>query len=252
MSRKKSRNKRKQSIDNNINLIIENNLAIIEGAQQKKKWTIHDLNVIKPITPRQEDAFHAWFNDKNLCLFGTAGTGKTFIAIYLALNEILNANQSKIILVRSVVPTREIGHLPGDLEEKIVTYELPYHDIFKELLNRKNSYIDLKAANVVEFTTTSFIRGLTWDNSIVIVDEAENMNYHEINSIMTRLGKNSRIIFAGDIKQTDLNKKHDKSGFDKAISAFNEMKSFEIVEFNPYDIVRSELVKEWILANERI
>ena len=198
--------------------------------------------------------FHAWFNDKNLCAYGSAGTGKTFLALYLAINEVIQKRQHRIIIVRSAVPTREVGFLPGDLEEKTALYELPYHDIMWELVGRHSTYQDMKDAGLIEFVTTSFIRGLTWDNAIVIVDEAENMTFHEIDSIMTRVGENTRVIVAGDIKQTDLDgsRKNGTSGIQDSIKVFDKMGGFECIAFNKYDIVRSDFVKSWIIASEEV
>ena len=148
--------------------LLLNHKAIQEGPK-RKTWSTHDLKSIKPLTPTQDEMFHAWFQGDHICAHGSAGTGKTFLALYLAFLEILETqNQNRIILVRSAVPTREVGHLPGTLEEKTALYELPYHDICWELFGRKTTYQDMKDAGVIEFMTTSFIRGLTWDNAIVI------------------------------------------------------------------------------------
>ena len=234
-----------------LNLALVQNGKAMEEGRKIKSWSTHDIKSIKPLTPTQEDAFHAWYNNEHICLHGSAGTGKTFLALYLALEEVLNRNQRKIIIVRSAVSTREIGHLPGSLEEKIAEYEHPYEDILHELIGRASTYVDMKDAGLIDFMVTSFVRGLTWDNAIVVVDEGENMTFHEIDSIMTRLGKNSRIIFTGDILQTDLDgKKHGTSGMADALRVFQEINDFECVEFNKHDIVRSDFVKSWIIASE--
>lgn len=231
--------------------LIKNGRAMQEGTK-RKHWSIHDIKTIKPLTPTQNDMFHAWYNDKHICTHGSAGTGKTFLALYLAINQILEKRQNRIIIVRSAVPTREVGYLPGNLAEKLAEYETPYSDIMWELVDRKSTYQDMKDAGLIEFTSTSFIRGLTWDNAIVIIDEGENMTFHEIDSIMTRIGKNSRIIFTGDIKQTDLDgKKSGKPGIQEALKVFGNMKEFEIIKFTKDDIVRSEFVKSWIVASEQ-
>jgi phosphate starvation-inducible protein PhoH len=234
-----------------LNLALVQNGKAMEEGRKIKTWSIHDIKSIKPLTPTQEDVFHAWYNNEHICLHGSAGTGKTFLALYLALEEVLQRNQQKIIIVRSAVSTREIGHLPGTLEEKIAEYEHPYQDILHELIGRASTYSDMKDAGIIEFMVTSFVRGLTWDNAIVVVDEGENMTFHEIDSIMTRLGKNSRIIFTGDIIQTDLDgKKHGVSGMADALRVFQEIDDFECVKFNKHDIVRSDFVKSWIIASE--
>lgn len=223
----------------------------MEDEPKKKHWSIHDIKTIKPLTPAQEDMFHAWFNGNNVCAHGSAGTGKTFLALYLALLEVLNNRQKRIILVRSVVPTREIGFMPGDLSEKTANYEDPYHDILWELIGKPSSYKDMKDAGVIEFVTTSFIRGLTWDNAVVIVDESQNLTFHEINSVVTRLGENSRIIFTGDTTQTDLDgKRNGSEGMSYAIRVFDAIDAFACIPFTRHDIVRSEIVKQWIVACE--
>jgi len=233
-------------------LSMELNLQTMEQGPKRKNWSIHDLKAIHPLNPRQEDMFHAWYEDKNICAHGSAGTGKTFLATYLALQDLLEKRQQQIIIVRSAVPTREIGHLPGSIEEKLAAYERPYHDIFWELIGRASTYQDMKDAGLVQFMSTSFIRGLTWDNAIVVVDEGENMTFHEIYSIMTRLGENSRVIFTGDLVQTDLDKrKNDVSGMSHFLEVIKNMSCFDDVKFTQHDIVRSGFVKSWIIAAEQ-
>ena len=247
---KKHRTGRRAEIETLSLALVKNGKAMEEG-NKRKNWSKHDIKQIQPLTPAQEDMFHGWYNDKHICAHGSAGTGKTFLALYLAIDEILQKRQNKIIVVRSAVPTREVGYLPGTLEEKTALYELPYHDIMWELVGRSSTYQDMKDAGLIEFMTTSFIRGLTWDNAIIVVDEGENMTFHEIDSIMTRIGENSRIIFTGDIRQTDLDgKKNGTSGMQEALKVFDRMEEFESIEFNKYDIVRSDFVKSWIIASE--
>lgn len=249
---KKRRNGRQAEIETLSLALVQNGRAMEEG-NKKKHWTKHDIKTIQPLTPMQENMFHAWYNNKHICAHGSAGTGKTFLSLYLAINEILEKKQNRIIIVRSAVPTREIGFLPGTVGEKTAQYEIPYHDIMWELVGRKSTYQAMKDAGLIEFMITSFIRGLTWDNAIVIVDESQNMSFHEIDSVMTRIGKNSRIIFTGDIKQSDLDgKKNGISGMRDALKVFNNMKEFESIEFTKYDIVRSDFVKSWITASEKI
>jgi len=249
---KKRRNSRNLEIKTLSLALVQNGKAMQE-ITPKKHWSIHDIKSTQPLTTTQENMFESWYANQNICAYGTAGTGKSFAALYLAINEVLEKRQSKIIIVRSAVPTREVGFLPGDLTEKTAQYELPYHDIMWELVGRASTYQDMKDANLIEFTTTSFIRGLTWDNSIIIIDEAENMTFHEIDSVMTRVGENTRIIVTGDIKQTDLDgKKNGTCGLAQAIIAFNNMKEFDTFNFTKDDIVRSELVKSWIVASEDI
>ena len=226
-----------------------NGMAKQEGPK-RKTWSMHDLKTIKPLTTTQEDFFHAWYHGDNICAHGCAGTGKTFLAFYLALQDVLSKRNSRIIVVRSAVPTREIGHLPGTLEEKLMKFEEPYQDILWELIGRPTTYQDMKDSGLIEFHSTSFLRGLTWDNAVVIVDEAENFTFHEIDNVMTRLGENTRIIFTGDTTQTDLDgsKKLGTEGLTAAKKVFMNMDTFECIEFTEHDIVRGPLVKSWIKA----
>lgn len=184
-------------------------------------------------------------------LHGAAGTGKTFIAVYKALEEMMNnrGTYDKVVIVRSVVPSREIGHLPGDEKEKTDVYLAPYKAICKDLFNTDQAYERLVEQKNIEFLITSFVRGITIDKAIIVVDECQNMNFQELSSIITRVGEGSRILFCGDFKQTDLNKKHDQSGLKDFVQIINRMPSFRNIEFDVEDIVRSNLVKEFIVAN---
>jgi phosphate starvation-inducible PhoH-like protein len=254
MARHKAKSRLRKQVDflNNINI---NNTKAMEEGPIKKKWTSFDLNTIKPLTSTQEDMFHAWYEGKHICASGTAGTGKTFLALYLAFQEILNKQYypNRIILVRSNVKTREIGALPGDLNEKMADYENPYKDMCEELFGRPSTYEDMKHAGLIAFMPTSFIRGLTWHNAVVIVDEGQNLNFHEINSIMTRIGENTRVIVTGDIHQSDLpHNGKDKSGMRQFLDVMKDMAVFESLNFTRYDIVRSEFVKSWIMATEHL
>jgi len=252
MANKKRRNSRQAEAEKLSLALVQNGKAMEEG-NKRKNWSPKDIKDIKPYTEAQENMFRAWYEDVNICAHGSAGTGKTFLALYLAINEVLEKKQNQIIIIRSAVPTREVGFLPGTLDEKVALYELPYHDIMWELVGRNSTYQDMKDAGLIEFMTTSFIRGLTWDNAVVIVEEGENMTFHEIDSVMTRIGENSRIIFTGDIKQTDLDgKKNGISGMKQALKVFDSMKEFTSIEFTKQDIVRSDFVKSWIESSEDI
>lgn len=208
---------------------------------------------ITPLTNNQARTFSEYKSGKHLLLHGYAGTGKTFISMFLALEEILKTRghvYEKIVVVRSVVPSRDIGFLPGSTEEKISAYEEPYIDICNSLYRTRsgNGYNRLKELELFEFTTTSFLRGVTFSNAIVIVDEMQNMTFQELDTIMTRIGENCRIIFCGDFRQTDLEKKSDKSGIHKFMKIIEKLKNFSYVEFGKEDIVRSALVKDYIIA----
>ena len=247
---------RKRATRDNVvmleNALAANGAAMREGPQ-RKTWSRHDIKHLTPLTPTQRDMIHEFVNGNNVIAYGSAGTGKSFLSIYLALSEVFrhDSDFNKIIIVRSAVQTREMGHTPGTAEEKAAMYELPYAPIFSELIGRKSTYQDMKSAGVIEFHTTSFVRGVTWDDAIVIVDEVQSMSFHEINTIMTRLGTNSRIILCGDIKQNDLRyRKGDTSGMPKLLSVAKRMKQVSLVQFTKDDIVRSAFVKSWICAIE--
>lgn len=219
----------------------------------KKKWHILDMVKVQPRNDAQHAVFRAAEEDKNIIASGTAGTGKTFLAMYLGLRAMLTDGSpyTKIRIVRSAVSTRDIGHMPGTMEEKISDFEAPYRDICKELFDRWSTYDDMKDAHKIEFNVTSNIRGRTWNNQVVILEECENLNFHEIDSVLTRIGKNCKVIVAGDVKQTDLLKSNrDKEGMNRLLKIAASMDSFAIVNFTKEDIVRSAFVREWIEAVE--
>jgi len=254
MSRHRRNKNNITEVDFLNNIISNNGVAMSEGPR-KKKWTIHDLYTQHPLTPAQEDVFHAYYNKSDICMYGTAGTGKTYIALYLAIEDIITqrSNKHNIIIVRSAVEPRHIGFLPGTLDEKIQEYEKPYVDIFSELFGRGSTYYDMKNANIVRFLTTSFLRGLTWDNSIVIIDEGQNLTFHEINTVMSRIGTNSRVIFIGDLAQSDLSmKRFERTGMEEALQIMCDMVRFSCVEFTQQDIVRGDFVRDWIISSERV
>lgn len=207
------------------------------------------LRTITPKTKNQENVFRDFTNGKNLLIHGLPGTGKTFISLYLALTEIQEYHEyHNITIIRSVVPTRDMGFLPGSVKDKAKVYEAPYQAICTELYGRKDAYDILKNNGVINFETSSFLRGITFDNTIIIVDECQNMSYHELSTIITRVGKNTRIIFCGDYRQTDLVYDDDKTGLKNFMKIINKMpKYFSCIEFIEDDIVRSGLVKEFII-----
>jgi phosphate starvation-inducible protein PhoH len=215
------------------------------------KIRIDDLKTFEPLTENQKLFFDAYKRgDYFIALHGVAGTGKTFIAMYKSLEEVLDkANPfKKIIVVRSAVQSREIGHLPGDVAEKMEIYQQPYRQICETLFGRKDAWDRLEEQNYVEFISTSFIRGMSFDDAIIIVDEMQNMNFEEIDTVMTRVGYRSKIIWCGDYRQTDLRKGNDKSGILKFFDIAHHMRAFTRIEFDADDIVRSSLVKDYIIA----
>lgn len=256
MPRKSRNNVKRQQLEHLEMSLVLNGKAIDEKGSKKKHWSIHDLKSIRPLNYAQEELFHAWFNGFNILAHGSAGTGKTYIGLYLALSEILREQSSlkRLIICRSAVPTRDLGFLPGTFDEKISVYEAPYRDILCDIVGKSSSYDDMKEARIIEFMPTSFLRGLTWDDSVVIVDEIQSMTFHEINSIITRLGKNSKIMLLGDLAQNDLiYRKGESSGMGQLLKVMEQMTDdFAIIPFNHNDIVRSGLCKSWIIACESL
>ena len=219
------------------------------------KIRIDDLKTFDPLTDNQKAFFDAYKRgDYFVALHGVAGTGKTFCALYKALEEVLDKSNpfKKIIVVRSAVQSREIGHLPGDVTEKMEIYQQPYRQICETLFGRKDAWDRLEEQGYIEFISTSFIRGMSFDDAIIIVDEMQNMTFEEIDTVMTRVGYRSKIIWCGDYRQTDLNKKkNDVSGILKFFDIAYHMYAFTKIEFTVDDIVRSSLVKDYILAKLR-
>lgn len=219
-----------------------------------KKVRIDDLLTFNPITENQTKTYEAYKQNKHLLLHGIAGTGKTFLSLYLALEEVLDPSTvyDDVFIVRSVVSTRDIGFLPGDEQEKVSIYEAPYRSICRELFGIKDAYDSLKQQSNVKFMSTSFIRGITINNAVVIVDECQNLNFHELDSIITRIGKNSKIIFCGDYTQTDLTRENDKRGICNFMKILKSLEEFETVEFLIDDIVRSDFLKSYIIAKYKL
>jgi phosphate starvation-inducible PhoH-like protein len=213
-----------------------------------------NLKNVKPLTGKQGDTFTAFDEGKNLMLHGIAGTGKSFLGMYLGLRDILSgiSNQHKLVIVRSVVEVRKMGFLPGNQKEKAAVYEAPYSAIATELFGRGDAYDVLTRKGIIEFISTSFIRGVTLNDSIVLVDEAQNCNGHELDSVITRVGKNCRIIFSGDFRQSDFTTDQERNGLKDFMRIINAMKSFEFIEFEKEDIVRSALVKEYIVSKDNL
>lgn len=223
-----------------------------ENQQQKLNFNLKHFN---PLTENQRLAFKSFDQDKNLMLHGIAGTGKSFMAMYLSLKQILNnpdCPYKKIVIVRTVVPTRDMGFLPGNSKEKTKVYEAPYYAICSELFGRGDAYEYLKQKNLVEFISTSFIRGITLNDCIVIVDEMQNATLHELDSVITRVGHNCKVIFCGDFRQSDFTREHEKNGLTDFMRVVRNMRSFDLIEFNAQDIVRSALVKEYIILKDKM
>jgi len=226
----------------------------------KKDITFSQLTTIKPVTDNQKNVFESWKKDKNQFLFGCAGTGKTFISLYLALKQVLNPETpgDRVIVVRSLIPTREIGFLPGDEEDKAALYQVPYSNMMQFMFEQPNEqafsmlYERLKSQGSFFFLSTSFLRGLTFDNSIIIVDECQNLNFHELDTIITRVGQNSKIFFCGDFGQSDLTKLNEKNGLMDFLQILQNMDEFDCTEFNIGDIVRSGFVRNYLIQKTKL
>ena len=226
----------------------------------KKDITYSNLTKISPVTDSQKEVFDTWKADKNQFLFGCAGTGKTFISLYLALQQVLNNETpyDKVIVVRSLIPTREIGFLPGDEEDKAALYQVPYSNMMQFMFEQPNEqafsmlYDRLKAQGSFYFLSTSFLRGLTFDNSIIIVDECQNLNFHELDTIITRVGQDSKIFFCGDFGQSDLTKLNERNGLMDFLQILQEMQEFNCTEFDIGDIVRSGFVRSYLIQKTKL
>ena len=221
----------------------------------------NQLVTINPIGENQKKVFDAWAKDKNLFLSGSAGTGKTFILLHLALKAVLDKSTpyDKVVLVRSLLPSRDIGFLPGTLQEKSDLYQDPYRILVRYLFEMPTEqdftqlYDKLIGQGSLEFYSTSFLRGQTFDRSIIIVDEASNLVFQELDTIMPRVGQDSKICFAGDMAQSDLRKHNgDRNGYHNFQSILNEMEEFVVVDFDIGDIIRSGLVRSYLIAKTNL
>lgn len=233
----------------------------LEKQDQVSKFpTISNLNfnlkTISPITLNQVRTFNLYSEGSNLLLHGCAGTGKTFISMYLALNEIEDkrSKKRKLVIIRTAQPSKQIGFLPGTEKQKLEVYEAPYKAICSELYHRDDAYDILKQKGIIEFHSTSFLRGTTIDDSIVIVDECQNQSYQELRTVITRLGDNSRLILCGDTKQDDLTSERFKetSGLRDMMRVFEQMDMLDTVTFEVEDIVRSGFVRNFIIAENQL
>ena len=227
---------------------------------KQKEITFNQLTNIKPVTDSQKVVFDSWKQGQNQFLYGCAGTGKTFISLYLALSEVLKNETpyDKVIMVRSLIPTREIGFLPGDEEDKSALYQVPYSNMMQFMFEQPNEqafsmlYDRIKQQGSFYFLSTSFLRGLTFDNSIIIVDECQNLNFHELDTIVTRVGQDSKIMFCGDFSQSDLSKLNERNGLMDFLQILHEMKEFNCTEFNIGDIVRSGFVRNYLIQKTKL
>ena len=224
--------------------------------KRKKPLSSEYLVDIEPLTDNQRKLFDSYKDQKHIVAYGCAGTGKTFITLYNAIQDVLNERSpyEKVYIVRSLVATREIGFLPGSHDDKADIYQIPYKNMVKYMFQLSSDadfemlYGNLKSQETIKFWSTSFLRGTTLDNAIIIVDEFQNLNFHELDSIITRVGENTKIMFCGDATQSDLQKTNERNGIVDFMAVLRKMPSFDIIEFGVDDIVRSGLVKEYIVA----
>ena len=229
-------------------------------SKNKTDVRLEDMLKIKPIGENQEKVFKTWDEGKNQFVFGAAGTGKTFVLMYKAFQEVLDlkSKYDKVVVVRSLIPTREIGFLPGDEEDKSALYQIPYRNMVQFMFQQPNEqafnmlYDRLQNQGSMYFMSTSFLRGLTFDNSIIIVDECQNLNFHELDTIITRVGQNSKICFAGDFFQSDLVRTNEKNGLHDFIRIVENMKSFNVTEYTIADIVRSGFIREYLIEKTKL
>lgn len=232
-------------------------MGAVQVSAKSRGIRLNDVKELEPLTDTQANFFGSYENNDAdaYVLYGSAGTGKTFMALYFGLLDVLDpeTNVDRIIIVRSSVQSRDQGHLPGDAVEKMAQFELPYHGICSELVGRKDAYEKLKDMGIIEFSSTSFLRGSTFDNAIVIFDEIQSASFHEISTAISRAGKNTKLILCGDGAQNDLiTSKYDVSGFREFIQASKMMPEFRHFKFTSDDIVRSPFVKSWIIACEKL
>jgi len=215
---------------------------------------LEDLSDLEPLTKSQKEVFDAFEKDYSIVMAGSAGTGKTFMALGLALEEVLDKSSSynKVVIIRSIVPTRDIGFLPGNEDEKKDAYTGPYKSICTELFNDPEAWTKLTNNGTIEFMSTSFIRGTTLSDAVVIIDEMQNLNFHELDSVITRIGQNCKFLMCGDYYQSDFDKEKDKNGILQFLEILEMLQKFKIVEFNWEDIVRSDFVRDYIMTKEML
>jgi phosphate starvation-inducible PhoH-like protein len=226
----------------------------IKSVNNSMSVRLDDLLQFEAITLNQEKCYEAWDEGYNLVLTGTAGTGKTFNALYLALEDVLDkeTEYDRLVIVRSMVPTRDMGFLPGTKAEKEEAFTTPYKNICCELFGDKASYNKMIVGGQIQFESTSFIRGTTFDNAIIIVDEMQNLNFHELDSVITRVGRHTKIIFSGDYKQSDFKYDDEKQGIIKFLQIVEQLKNFTVINFGWEDIVRSDFVRDYIMTKEML
>ncbi len=212
---------------------------------------VFNLKHIQPLTKVQREFFESYCSGNNVVAHGSAGTGKSFLSIYLAMHDVLEGQYEKLIIIRTALEGRKIGFLPGNEQEKTAVFERPYISIFEDLFGKKGVYDQLKRRGLVEFESTSFLRGQTFNNAVIVYDEFQNGNWMEGSTVLTRVGKNCKVVLAGDYKQSDHTHSQDRDGVSKLMRVLKTMKTVDFIEFTSADIVRSGFVKDFIIACEK-
>jgi predicted ribonuclease YlaK len=228
--------------------------TVVKSAAEKASKQHFSIKTITPLTKNQELVFDEYAKEQHLVLSGSAGSGKSFLALYLSLNQILKSKSpyDKIIIIRSSVPTRDVGFVPGTLEEKSKIYQDPYIQIVNEILDRGDAWHYLLNEDILQFQTTSFLRGLTFRNCIIICDEIQSATFHEISTVLTRIGENCKFILCGDLAQNDLVSRKEKTGYNEIISVLSKIPSVSMIAFGHQDIVRSGFCRDFIIEKEKL
>ena len=231
-------------------------LDIIKGEAPKEKKSdgviIYGINgkPISPRTPNQQKLVDSFNNNDLTFALGPAGTGKTYIAIALAVRALKNREVRKIILSRPAVEAGEkLGFLPGDMKDKIDPYLQPLYDALEDMIPamKLKEYMETK---VIQIAPLAFMRGRTLNDAIIVLDEAQNTTTHQIKMFLTRLGMNAKMIITGDVTQIDLPQKT-QSGLVQALRILNGVPGVGMVEFGKKDIVRHHLVQRIVEAYEK-
>lgn len=244
-----TRSKRRAKIDPDSNVV---SMADRDNIKKGNPAPLQ-LKTVKPLTKGQSKAFKEWNSGYGLFQHGVAGTGKTHVSLYLALKAIEDGLYNKLIIVRSAVPTRNQGFLPGSAEEKQVVYEEMYIHAINQLYQFKNAYHLLKRNYKIMFCSTSYLRGINMDDCIVVFDEIQNATEHEISTVMTRLGSNARVLLSGDHRQCDLTKREEISGIKNTLKRMSMMDEYiKLIEYDYNDIVRSDFCKAWIMSEKAL
>lgn len=236
------------------------NLGYTKTRRNRRTISLDVLQKMHPLTENQAKLFESYENGKNILAHGSPGTGKTHVLLYNALKDVLNERTpyDKIILLRSTVQSLDIGFVPGSVNEKIAPFESPYKHMVKSMFELSTEeefemiYGLLKSEKIIDFMCVSFLRGTTFDNCILIVDECQNMNYHQLSTVITRVGQDSKIFFAGDSRQSDLTKQSERKGFIDFAKVLERMESFDLIKFEIEDVVRSGIVKQFLIAEHEL